>query len=203
MSGAPATGYAPAMSVPVRKPTAALVLSLIGGIIIILWGALIFIVGATVASLGVVASGVFALGGIEFVTGILVIAFGVLLYVSPRLHVVGGVVVLVAAVASLIGGGGLFIGFLLALIGGILGIVHKPNVALVQPVPAPGYYAPGPPMMPVQPLYGQAPAQAGTSAAPGAAPSAERYCPSCGAGNTRTAAYCARCGQPLPPAPST
>jgi uncharacterized paraquat-inducible protein A len=31
------------------------------------------------------------------------------------------------------------------------------------------------------------------------APSAEKYCPSCGAGNTRVAAFCQRCGKPLPP----
>ncbi len=31
--------------------------------------------------------------------------------------------------------------------------------------------------------------------------SAERYCPSCGQGNSRSAAFCQRCGKPLPPPP--
>lgn len=135
MSSPPAPGYAPPVNMPLRKPTAAFILSLIGGIILVLWGGLIFEIGAVVASFGVIATGVYALAVIEVVTGILVIAFGVVLYAAPRLHVVGGVIVLVAAVASLIGGGGFFIGFLLALIGGILGIVHKPQLTVAMPPP--------------------------------------------------------------------
>jgi len=30
---------------------------------------------------------------------------------------------------------------------------------------------------------------------------AERYCPSCGQGNARASAFCAKCGKPLPPPP--
>ncbi len=33
-----------------------------------------------------------------------------------------------------------------------------------------------------------------------AAGAAERFCPSCGAGNARSAGFCAKCGKPLPPA---
>ncbi len=37
---------------------------------------------------------------------------------------------------------------------------------------------------------------------PAAAPSVagERYCPACGAGNSRASSFCVRCGGPLPPA---
>ena len=30
---------------------------------------------------------------------------------------------------------------------------------------------------------------------------ADRYCPSCGQGNARASAFCAKCGKPLPPPP--
>ncbi len=40
---------------------------------------------------------------------------------------------------------------------------------------------------------------AAASAAPGTAPLPERYCPACGGGNSRSAAFCQRCGKPLPP----
>ena len=37
-------------------------------------------------------------------------------------------------------------------------------------------------------------------AAPAAAPlPADRYCPACGTGNARAAAFCQKCGKPLPP----
>jgi len=32
-----------------------------------------------------------------------------------------------------------------------------------------------------------------------APPAADRYCPSCGTGNARSAAFCQKCGKPLPP----
>lgn len=120
---------------PLQKPTAAFVLSLIGGIFILLWGALIAVIGA---SFGPIGRGVAYLGGIESLLGILVIGFGVLLYVMPQNHVAFGILVLVFSIASLIGLGGLLIGFILGLIGGILGIVHKPTpefptVVYVQP----------------------------------------------------------------------
>jgi len=136
------TAYPPpaAPPAPLEKPTAAFVLSLIGGIFILLWGAAIAAVGAYAQSVtfGLAGGGIVAIGGLEAVLGLLVIVFGVLLYVAPQHHVMYGVLVLVFAIVSLIGLGGLFIGFLLALIGGILGIVHKPTppspaVVYVQP----------------------------------------------------------------------
>lgn len=123
-----------------EKPIAAFVLSLIGGIFILLWGLVIAGIGAQVQSVsfGVVGGAVLAIGAIESLMGLLILVFGVLLYVSPEHHTVYGVLVLVCSLVSLIGLGGLIIGFILALIGGILGIAHRttpasPQVVYVQP----------------------------------------------------------------------
>lgn len=40
-----------------------------------------------------------------------------------------------------------------------------------------------------------------TPAPPPASPPADRYCPSCGAKNSRASAFCEGCGKPLPPRP--
>ena len=134
--GAPAQPYPGQFGQPLEKPTAAMVLSIIGGIFILLWGAFLTWVGVEAQSLsfGVYGGGLTLIGGIEDICGLLIVVFGVLLYVSPEHHVPYGVLVLVLSVVSLVGLGGLIIGFILALIGGILGIVHKPTPAAPQVV---------------------------------------------------------------------
>lgn len=120
---------------PLEKPTAAFILSLIGGIFILLWGLLITAIGV---SFGPFGGSLAALGGVEAILGLLIIIFGVLLFVMPQHHVVFGILVLLFSIFSLIGLGGLIIGFILGLIGGALGIAHKPTpatptVVYVQP----------------------------------------------------------------------
>ncbi len=116
---------------PLKRPTAAFVLSLIGGIIILLWGASLATVGVSVQiiTFGFLGTLITLLGTLEAVLGLLVIVFGVLMFVRPKQHATFGVLVLVCSVVSLIGLGGLFLGFVLGLVGGILGIVHKPGPA--------------------------------------------------------------------------
>ena len=200
MMGAPAPyGGVPYQDPPLAKPVAAFVLSLIGGIIIVLWGAFILLIGATFSDFGVFASGVLFIGFIELITGLLVLALGIGLYVAPQHHLAFGIVILISSIASLIGGGGLFLGFILGLIGGILGIIHHPEPAVYMG-PPPGYYAP---MAPSQPYYGQPaapPGYPGFQAQP-SPPAQPRYCPSCGAPNAVGTAFCGNCGKPLPPPP--
>lgn len=132
------------------------------------------------------------------------------------MSVVGGVsLIAVAVVLGVVGVFTLFLGIgflilLLALILFIVGLVliaqgdpqHYPppgsygHAAVMPAYPQmyhgyPGYPLPSPPPPPVS--Y-PAPAAA-------AAPPAERYCPSCGAGNLRVSAFCHKCGRPLPPPP--
>lgn len=188
------------MAMPPRKPTAAFVLSLIGGIFILLWGLFIVSIGVAAQSAFIVYSGdVITLGAVEAILGLLIMVFGVLLYMTPEHHVVYGVLVLLLAVVSLIGLGGLVIGFILALIGGILGITHKPEPDVVVVSPYPAYYPQGSPYAPPSPGYTQPMFPSGYPSGAAPSPPAERYCPACGAPNSRSAAFCARCGRPLPP----
>ena len=194
--------YPPPAATPAQleKPTAAFVLSLIGGVFILLWGVAIAAVGAYYQSVtfGFWGGGLVAIGGLEAVAGLLVIVFGILLYVSPQNHVVYGVLVLVFSLVSLAGLGGAIIGFILGLIGGILGITHKPT----PPSPTVVYVQPGQAMSPQPQAYYQQPLQyapPGPVSQPSPSPPADRYCPVCGAGNARVSAFCSRCGKPLPP----
>lgn len=196
MGGPSPYGAAPMTASVANKPTAAFVLSLIGGIIILLWGGVLLAIGAAfpAATFGTVVAGIFTLAAIELITGFLVVGFGVALYASPYHHVGFGIVILVASIASLIAGGGLFLGFVLGLIAGILGIVHKPQLTVVM-APPPGYY---PPMNPAQSPYGQPLNSPGYSPYAPPPPPAGRFCPSCGAPNSPGATFCGSCGKPLP-----
>ena len=138
-----------------EKPTAAFILSLLGGIFILLVGAGFAALGGVLGNMlsgvpgggGQQAANTFVLlGAIGVVEGLLVMIFGILLYVRPKQHVIWGVLVLVMSLISFFPTlGGFFIGLILGLIGGILGIVWKP--------PAPmqgGMMQPMPPSMPPQ-----------------------------------------------------
>ena len=108
-----------------EKPTAAFLLSLIGGIFVLLGGLIVAAIGATLT---------FFLGGIGGIIGlvgalwgILIIVFAVMLNSNPNNHTTYGVLILVFSLLSWFGSiGGLFLGFILGLIGGILAIVWSP-----------------------------------------------------------------------------
>ena len=127
-----------------EKPTAAFVLSLIGGILILLVAIAIMALMSALSGLmiGVGANGSLALiyGAVGIIFALIVLVGAMMLWMKPQQHVAWGVIVLLFSLFSIISTGGLFIGLILGLVGGILGIVWKP--------PAP--MAPGmaPPMMP-------------------------------------------------------
>lgn len=205
MSSGYPSPYGSAPPPPLPPPTAAFILSMLGGLVILVWG--IFLVGVGVANPG---AGPFFFGGspggvgiIEILCGGFVVMFAVFLYQMRQHHVLFGATILVFSCLSLLGLGGLLIGFLLGLIGAILAIAHA---EVSRPPPTPvyvGYYY-GP-----QTGYYAAPspyaAGYGAPLAPVSAPPvpppppAEKYCGMCGAGNVRAAAFCVRCGRPLPP----
>lgn len=115
-----------------QRPTAAFVLSLIGGLIIFFTGIVLSFIGAIVTIFIGGIGGIIGIFGI--VWGILVIIGAIMMYTRPDQHVIWGIVVLIFSILSWFGAaGGLIIGFILALIGGILGIVWKP--AGVQSTP--------------------------------------------------------------------
>jgi type II secretory pathway pseudopilin PulG len=135
-----------------------------------------------------------------------------------------GIVRIVLGILFLLGG--LFflvtiIGFLFGIIGIIIGIVliasgasargdsrrieqqqQQTNLLLQQQMQLSAMQG-NRPAYPPQPQYGTPPPPQyplSTPPTPTTIPG-ERYCPSCGSGNARVAAFCQKCGKPLPPPP--
>lgn len=114
------------MAQTTERPTAAFVLSLIGGIFILLAGIFFGVVGLVLT----VPFGGFgaAFGIIGILWGILIIFGAVMMENRPDQSTTWGVLVLVISIVSWYGSiGGFFIGFLLAFIGGILAIAWHPS----------------------------------------------------------------------------
>jgi hypothetical protein len=127
------------------KPTAAMVLSLIAGIFVILGGALIAFVGSLVSSFGYLANGgttggaaVTAFGVVGIIMGLIMVVGSFMLYSKPTSTKMWGIIILILSILSWVTAvGGLVIGFILGLVGGILAIVYKPSAAAATPPPAP------------------------------------------------------------------
>jgi len=171
-----------------NKPTAAFILSLLGGIIGLLVGLALLALGALTYSLlgeyaeyagyyGYEATGAFGwtygtllgLGIWSLVTSILVIVFAMKLKSNPIEHKKWGALILVF---SIIGVGGL-----LGLIGGILALVYKPILvgAAPQYMPQQQYYGPPPQQAAYQPPQMLVCQQCGTQMQNNV-----RFCPNCG-----------------------
>jgi len=130
-----------------ERPTAAFLLSLIGGIFILLGGGLMSMfggfggfgnmMGGYQGMMGYRYSGYGMMGGLGFgIFGILGLIFGAIVIISafmlnskPHEHSTWGTVIVIFSVLSLLGGtmGGFGVGLILGLIGGILGITWKPQ----------------------------------------------------------------------------
>jgi Family of unknown function (DUF6114)/zinc-ribbon domain len=163
------------------KPTAAMVLSLIGGIFVIIGGAFIAFVGSLIGSLNVTGASsasttALALGIVGVIMGLIMVVGAFMMYSKPTSAKMWGVIVLILSIISWVTAvGGLFIGFLLGLIGGILALTFKPSMA-------PG--AMPPPMMSSSMPMGSAPmgSMGMTCKNCGASiPAGATRCPSCGA----------------------
>lgn len=118
-----------------EKPTAAFVLSLVGGIFILINGillAVIAFIGGAILSLipmlGFIGGIVMIMGTVGLVLGILIV-IGAIQINSGELNKVRtwSLVVLVLSIVSIFIGGGFIIGFILSLVGGILGLMWKPE----------------------------------------------------------------------------
>lgn len=126
-----------------EKPTAAYVLSVIGGVLILLSGlavAVVFgILGAVVSIIpgagGIGGGAMILFGLLGLIFGILVIVGAVMMNSGVQSKVkTGSIIVLVFSILSLpTVGGGFFIGFILGLIGSILGLTWKPATAPPPP----------------------------------------------------------------------
>jgi len=112
-----------------NRPTTAFILSLIGGILVLLVSLGLAVIGAALTFFLAGIGGVFGLWGV--VCGIIMIVGGMMMNSHPDQHTVWGTIVLVFSILSLASSGGLVIGFILGLIGGALGIAWRPQ--LVEP----------------------------------------------------------------------
>lgn len=113
-----------------EKPTTAFVLSLVGGVIVLLVGFFVMVIRRTRLVLGETGLLGGATGLLGVTWGISMIAGAVMLYFRPQQHKTWSIMVIVFSLLSWVGSvGGLFIGFILGLLGGILGIIWKPSVA--------------------------------------------------------------------------
>jgi hypothetical protein len=121
-----------------NRPTAAFVLSVLGGLIDLLVSGVIIALGSHIAR----RTSTYAVVGSVFVTGygiaglvfsLVVIFSAVMLYVDPKRHVMWAILVLVFSFVSLFGSvGGLFVGLVLGAIGGALGIVWRPLARVLR-----------------------------------------------------------------------
>ncbi|MEM3142407.1 MAG: DUF4064 domain-containing protein [Zestosphaera sp.] len=127
-----------------EKPTAAFVLSLISGILVLLTALIMFVAASLLSSvsgefpevpgmpypLELVGTWIAIIGVVGLVFGVLIIVGAVLIYSgNPGRVKTGSILVLIFSILSLFTvGGGFFIGFILGLIGGILGLTWKPPV---------------------------------------------------------------------------
>ncbi len=173
-----------------NKPTAAYVLSLLGGIFGLI-GSLAFIAFGAIAYMELnsysyyygVDYGMFGwgwttligFGAWMLITSILIIVFAGKLKANPMEHSKWGALILVF---SIIGVGGI-----LAFIGGILALVYKPIPAAGQPY---GY-------APQQP-YAPAPQYAPQQSVP---QNITRICPKCGRVVNENVKFCPHCGNQL------
>ena len=122
-----------------EKPTAAFILSLIGGMLILLPGLFVTIafnsyglyegehmMGWHMMGWNMMWFSTLA-GFIGLASGIMIIIGSLMLYSRPKEATVWGTIIVAFSVISLVGMGGFFVGFVLGLIGGILALTWKPQ----------------------------------------------------------------------------
>jgi hypothetical protein len=143
----------------VEKPGAAFILSLIGGIFILLGGGAMSIMGSWMSNYnygygmmggyggwsGMMGPGFGMMGGLGYgfgFVGVLGLIFGAIVIISafmlnskPKEHTTWGTLIVIFSVLSIFGSamGGFGIGLILGLIGGILAITWKSTRAQAQP----------------------------------------------------------------------
>ncbi len=113
---------------PADRPVTPFILSLLGGLFIIVGG----LFGLLLFNYSYYYGSNLAFVAVAVTTGIVVLAGCAMLYVRPDQHVIWGVIIVVFSVLSLfswVGGlfGGFFIGMVLGIVGGCLAIAWSPG----------------------------------------------------------------------------
>ncbi|MEM3058478.1 MAG: zinc ribbon domain-containing protein [Methanomassiliicoccales archaeon] len=103
------------------KPEAAIVLSIIAGVFILINGILVAALGA-ILLFSFLPAGIIVLGA-GLIFGLIVFIAAIKLNQKPEEHLMWGVVILVFSILSIVIGGGFIIGLILGFIGGLLAIL--------------------------------------------------------------------------------
>jgi hypothetical protein len=127
------------------RPTAAFVISLIAGILIIINGLILGVVSSFMpmipnivsqyaplntiptGALQIVQSVLTILTAVGVILGAIIIIGAVMIYQTPSSKTGWGVVILVLSIVSIIIGGGFIIGLVLGIVGGALALSFKPS----------------------------------------------------------------------------
>jgi len=120
----------------VERPTAAFVLSLIGGIFILIGSLIVSAFAGIVGGAMMLIPFLGGFGALLIFLGIIGVVFGIIIIIGavminsgdPSRVRTGSILVLIFSILSLFTtSGGFIVGFILALIGSILGLVWKPS----------------------------------------------------------------------------
>ncbi|MGD0329879.1 MAG: DUF6114 domain-containing protein [Nitrososphaeria archaeon] len=122
-----------------NRPTLAAILSLIGGILMVLSGAVFSMFGFTgfgmmggyrgmMGGFGFPFGSMVGLSLIGLMSGVLVIIAAVMLDTRPSEHTIWGIIVLVFSIISFLGMGGFFVGAILGIIGGAFALSWRPSI---------------------------------------------------------------------------
>lgn len=129
-----------------EKPTAAFILSLIGGIIILIGAMLVAVLAGLVGGAIMLIPFIGGFGALIVLLGALGVIFGISIIIGaaminsgePSRVRTGSILVLIFSILSLVFvGGGFIIGFILALVGSLLGLLWKPRQYTHRPPPPP------------------------------------------------------------------
>jgi hypothetical protein len=114
---------------PWERPQAPFVLSLLGGLVILLVGLFFFLFVYTTSPSTNVFFGVSVLfaGVWGMIDGTALLAIAILMYLQPERHFLFGVLVLGFSILSLLAYGGLLVGFAVAAAGGITALIWTPT----------------------------------------------------------------------------
>ena len=122
------------------RPSIAFMLSLIGGIFIVLGSLFSFLMYSFWETWGWGMMGPWMMGGYGFpygitwgfslvalIAGLIVIVSGIMLQTRPEEHMLWGILVLIFSIVSFVGMGGFMIGALLGIAGGALALSWRPR----------------------------------------------------------------------------
>ncbi len=139
-------------------PSAAFILSLIGGILILLAGIAYAIIYATIGTFfsllgfGGLSALLIGLAVVALIFGVIIIIGAIMLKTKPSSSKTWGIIIIILSILSWVGGSGFVIGFILALIGGILALLWHPPAAA-----QPAWGQPATPTAPGAPGWGTSP----------------------------------------------